>query len=363
MRLGVKIKSLLSVGLFFAALSGGVAIATQPQTSNYSLQSYGFGSGGTAGSSTANYSLEGISGEFSGQSATTTNYALKPGYIETQQANVPKVTLTNPSSYYDKLKFVIDQQNNPNDALYALQVCVGADWTPNCSGTTMYVKSDNTLTSTLTTAEYHAYTFWGGAGGANIVGLSPNTTYSMRAKATQGQYTESGYGPSSNAATVGQSISFCLFSDGSCGSSTNSTSFSGLVANTPASSSPAINLTFSTNANSGGNVYIYSSNGALKSTIAPSSPINSASGSTDLSVAATGYGARITTASSLTKLPPYDGSANNVGGVLTTVNPMLTASGPVSGSATIILQAKAANSTLAAPDYADTVTIIAAAIF
>jgi len=359
-----KAKSLLILFIFFATLSGGLVIAAQPSTINYMLNSYGFGSGGTAGSSTSTYSLEGISGEVSGQTITTSTYGLKPGYVETQQANVPKVTLTNPGSYYDKLKFIIDQQNNPTDALYALQVCVGSDFTPagSCSSF-LYVQADDTLGAALTTSNYLTYTAWGGAGGANIIGLSPSTTYYIRAKATQGKYTESAYGPSSNAATVGQSISFCLYTGASCGSG-NSTSFSGLVAGTPATSSPSINLTFSTNANSGGNVYIYSANGALKSTVAPSSPITSASGATDLSVAASGYGAQITSATSLTKLSPYDGSSNNVGGVLTTINPILTSASPVvSGSATFNLQAKAANTTPAAPDYSDVVTVIAAAIF
>jgi hypothetical protein len=110
------------------------AVAALPATSNYQLNSYGFGSGGTANSSTSNYSLEGITGEVSGQTAGTSNYSTKPGFVETQQANVPKVTITNPSNYYDKLKFVIDEQNNPSDAKYALQIKSGD---PTCDFTTL----------------------------------------------------------------------------------------------------------------------------------------------------------------------------------------------------------------------------------
>src|SRR6266404_2546776 len=109
------------ISALVAASSLFTTIAALPSTTNYELNSYGFGSGGTANSTTSNYALEGITGEASGQTATTSNYNLKPGFNETQQANVPKVTLTNPSNYYDKLKFVIDQQGNPTDALYALQ--------------------------------------------------------------------------------------------------------------------------------------------------------------------------------------------------------------------------------------------------
>jgi hypothetical protein len=140
-------------------------LAALPSTSTYQLNSYGFGSGGTANSGTSTYSLEGITGEVSGQTANTSTYQTKPGFNETQQANVPKVTLTNPSNYYDKLKFVIDQQNNPTDAKYALQIKAG-DVTCNFStGTINYVKSDNTVGSTLTLSDYQTYTTWGGASG------------------------------------------------------------------------------------------------------------------------------------------------------------------------------------------------------
>ena len=352
-------------GLISALLAAGsllTTVAALPSTTNYELNSYGFGSGGTANSSTSNYSLEGISGELSGQTAATATYQTLPGYIETQQANVPKVTLTNPSSYYDKLHFVIDQQNNPTDALYALQVCVGADWTPNCGGTTMYVKSDNTLGSTLNTSDYQSDGTWVASGG-NIIGLSASTTYYIRAKATQGQFTESAYGPSSNAATVGQSISFCLFAGASCGSG-NTTSFSGLLAGVVSTSSPNLGLTFATNADSGGYVYIYSKNGALQSTTIPSGTINSVSGLTDLSSASQGYGAQVSSATSLTIQSPYSGTGNQVGDLSTTINTLLASAVPVTGgAATIQLQARPTTTTPAATDYTDVITIIAAASF
>ena len=346
-----------------AGSAGLLFFGQLPTTTNYSLQSYGFGSGGTANSTTGNYALSGITGDLSGQTATTTNYTLKPGYTETQQANVPKVTLTNPSSYYDKLKFVIDQQNNPSDALYALQVCIGGDWTPTCGGTTMYVQNDNTLGSSLVLADYQTYSAWGGAGGANIIGLSPSTTYYIRAKATQGKFTESAYGPSSNAATVGQQISFCLYTNANCGLGGHSESLS-LLANT-VTTSGNIGVDFSTNADSGGSVYIYST-GSLTSSSRPGTPISSVSAgnTTDLSSAAKGYGAQVTSAPALTVNPPYNGSGNIVGSLATTVQTMLNSTSPIaSSSSQIQLQAKPDNVTNAAGDYADTVTIIAAASF
>lgn len=347
--------TLISGGMFFAAL---------PATTNYELNSYGFGSGGTANSSTSNYSLEGLSGDVSSQADSTSTYNLKPGFTETQQANVPKVTLTNPSNYYDKLHFVIDQQSNPTDAKYALQVCTGSDFTPagSCS-TYQYVKADNTVGSTLTVADYQTYTAWGGAGGANIIGLTPATTYYLRAKATQGQFTESSYGPSSNASTSAQSITFCLYAGGSCGSG-NSVNFSGLVAGTPSNGSSNIGVDFSTNADSGGSVYIYSSNGALISTSAPGSPITSATADLSSGAVTSGYGARVVSSSSLTAILPYNGSGNNVGALSTVASTILDSPVPVTGgTASIQLQAKVSNTTLAATDYSDIITVIAAARF
>ncbi|HET7827396.1 MAG TPA: hypothetical protein VFK97_00840, partial [Candidatus Saccharimonadales bacterium] len=203
----------------------------------------------------------------------------------------------------------------------------------------------------------------GGASGGNIIGLSANTTYYIRVKATQGQYTESGYGPSSNAATVGQQISFCLYTNANCASGGHAASLN-LLAGTVATSGN-IGMDFSTNADNGGSIYIYST-GALTSSSRPGTPISSSAVGTtaDLSSAAKGYGAQIVTAISLTKNSPYNQSANVVGSLATTVQTLLSASTPVSSTGNQVqLQARSDNVTNAATDYADTVTIIAAASF
>jgi hypothetical protein len=356
------LRRLVGFVVFFNLLLAPSVFADLPSTSTYKLNSYGLGSGGTANSSTSNYSLEGITGEVSGQTATTTNYSTKPGFVETQQANVPKVTISNPSNYYDKLKFVIDQQNNPTDAKYALQVKVGDATCDFTTGTIRYVKTDLTLGSSLAVTDYQIYTTWGGASGNNIIGLSGSTTYCLRAKATQGNFSESGYGPSTSAATVGQQISFCTYStSGSCGGS-NSVTFGALTASNISNSTTNIGVDFATNANSGGNVYIYSANGSLTSSNAPGSPITSASG--NISSASQGYGAQIASVSQLTKVSPYNQSGNTVGILSTNVNTILTATAPVTaGTSAIQLQAKPSTTTKAAADYADTLTLIAAASF
>lgn len=344
-------------------ISTPVAFAALPATSNYELNSYGFGSGGTSNSTTPTYALEGITGETSGPGGTTDTYKLKPGYIETQQANVPKVTISNDGNS-DKLHFVIDTQGNPTDALYAMQISTTSDF----SGGNNYVKSDLTVGPTLTVSDYQTNATWS-AGASDITGLSASTTYYLRAKATQGKYTESGWGPATNATTSssgGPTISFCIYTGANCAAGGVTEAFGVLAAGTPANSPTNIGVDFATNASSGGNVYIYSANGGLASTSAGHT-ITSATA--NLGSASEGYGAQIasvtqTSGGPLTKVSPYDGTSNNVGILSTNVYPILSAAASiVGGKGAIQLQALASATTSAAPDYADTLTIIAAAAF
>lgn len=355
-------KRLGLVGIILLGLLSPAAYAAMPSTSTYQLQSYGFGSGGTASSGTSTYSLEGITGEISGQASTTSVYSSLPGYVQTQQANVPKVTLSNPSNYYDKLNLIINPQNNPSDALYAVQISTTSDFSSNI----YYVKSDLTIGSSLTTGDYRTYVSFGSASGINIIGLTGSTTYYARAKATQGKYTESGYGPSSSAATAGQQFSFCLYSNASCAAGGNAEAFGNLTAGSITNSPTNIGVNFATNADSGGNVYIYSANGGLKST---SAGYTIASATVNLSSASSGFGAQIISASQtsggpFSALSPYNGSANNVGALATTASTILSSSNPlIGGTAAIQLQAKPSNTTPEAADYSETLTVIAAAIF
>ncbi|MBX4197497.1 hypothetical protein KW801_03000 [Candidatus Saccharibacteria bacterium] len=340
-------KSLLILTIVFGAL---------PSTTNYQLNSYGFGSGGTANSTTPTYSLEGISGELSGQTSTTSTYSLKPGFIETQQANVPKIaTFDNGSGrYYNKLHFIIDEQSNPSDALYALQIST----TSNFSSGVNYVKSDLTIGPTLVVADYQTYSAFGGASGTNIIGLTPSTTYYLRAKATQGQFTESGYGPSASASTVNPSISFTI--------SPTTVSMGNLLPNTVTDATSSISLTFDTNANSGGDIYLSGQNSGLYSATT-SNTITAVSG--DLSSLSRGFGARVTSTGQtsggpLSALSPYNGSSNNVGLTDSTIRKMITTSAQVnSGTASVLLKAKVIGSDPAANDYKEILTMLASASF
>lgn len=331
--------------LFFAAL---------PATTTYQLNSYGFGSGGTANSTTANYALEGISGEVTGQTAVTATYSAKPGFNETQQANIPKLSsLDNGSGvYYNKLHFVIDQQNNPSDALYAISIS-----TDSFVSDIRYVKSDLTVSGTLLLADYQTYATWGGSGGANIIGLLPNTAYKVRIKATQGKFTESAYGPASTATTANPSLSFSL--------STNAIGFGSILAGTVVDAPSTINITFATNASSGGDIYINGLNTGLFST-RTSSTITSASA--DLTPAVRGFGAKVTAVAAsvgtLSSVSPYNGASNNVGITDTTIRRIFTASAPITGgTGSVLLKAKAGPNDPSSSDYTETLTMLASASF
>ncbi len=331
-----------------------ILFAAFPGTSNYQLNSFGFGSGGTANSTTATYALEGSSGELTGQSTTTATYSLKPGFNETQQANVPKLSAFDNGSgaYYNKLHFVIDQQGNPTDALYALSIS-----TDNFASDIKYVKSDLTVGASLTLTDYQTYSTWGGAPGASIIGLLPNTTYYLKIKATQGKFTESIYGPVVSATTVKPELTFSI--------STNSITMPSLLTGTVVDSPSTIDITFATNALSGGDVYINGLNNGLLSAT-QSNTIASTTG--DLSSLARGFGAQVTStgasSGTFSNVSPYNGSSNNVGLIDTTIRRIMTANSPVvGGTGSVLLKAKSASTDKIATDYTEIITMLASASF
>ena len=347
---------------FIFAIISPFFFAALPSTANYELNSYGFGSGGTVNSSTTTYSLAGSTGELSGSGSSTANAATKPGYTESRQANVPKLASldNNGGEYYNKLRFTIDQQGNPTDAKYLVAVS-----TDNFTSDTKYLQLDGTLTGTLTTANYQTYAAWGGSGGSLIIGLNPSTTYSVKLKATQGLYTESAYGPALSASTAAPSLSFDLQT------STQSTppysvSLGTLNAGDIDTTSSTINTAVSTNGASGADVYILGKNGALKS---DSTGAQIDSVSNDLASLTRGFGVQNSTVSQTAGGPytvqsPYDVTGTYVG-IVTAINRSLySSSNPVSGgTGTLVLKAKSATDDVAASDYQEVLTFIAAGNF
>lgn len=286
--------------------------AAFPATTNYQLNSYGFGSGGVANSGTSTYSLEGSSGDLSTTNATNGTTSTKTGFVQTEQANVPKLQSldNNGGLYYNRLHFVIDKQGNPTDAKYLIAVS-----TDNFASNSSYLQPDGTLSATLSLSDYQTYSSWGGSSGSLIIGLNPSTTYSVRLKATQGKYTESAYGPSTSQATAGSaSIVFGLVTSNQ---STPPLSIGmGLLdAGSIVTSAQTINTSLTTIGTTGGEIYVRSSNGGLRSA---STNYKITSASADLGAASEGYGGQSagTSQSSggpLTVSTPYNGTSGSVG--------------------------------------------------
>jgi hypothetical protein len=326
------------------------------------LKDFGFGTGGAGNATSTNYATDAISGEQSAGKLTGSTYDLGSGLLFTNQANVPPApTFTNPSNYYNKLKIVLDTGSNPSDTLFAIAISTDNFVTTN------YVQSDATVGGTLGLEDYQTYTAWGGAGGTLIIGLTASTTYKVKVKAWQGKFTETGYGPTATAATVSPQLSFDIdVSPSDVDNSVTTTSFGNLFAGTVTDSTDKVWVDFDTNAESGGRVYVASSNAGLLSTVA-SYTINAVTG--NLTALSEGYGAQGSSATQSAGGPlaiatAYNLSSNNVAVTDLTIREIFTTSAPITaGRGSFLLKAKSSAVTPAASDYTETLTVVASASF
>lgn len=216
-----------------------------PQSTTYELKEYGFGSGGVTGSESTSYSLFGLLGETEYGQLSSTNYSANTGLTFTIISHVPAApTFTNPSNNYDRLKFVIDNGGNPTDTTFAIAISTD-DFV-----TTSYIQDDNTVGATLGSEDWQTYTNWGGASGEYVTGLLPGTTYKIKVKARQGNYTETPYSATASVATVQPSLTFGIDS----ASITFDNLYSG---NSWTDTSKSTVLTTSTNAYNGYSIYAH----------------------------------------------------------------------------------------------------------
>lgn len=345
-------------------LSGVLVLFAQlPSSSNYQLNNYDYGSGGAGGSSSTNYRLNATTGEVSNGQPGSTNYTVRAGNNNMQQADVPPApTFTNPANYYNKLRFIINPTTNPSDTLFSIAIS-----TDNFA-TTNYVQSDNTVGAVRGIEDYQSYAAWGSGSGQLVIGLSPSTTYEIKVNAFQGSFTETQYGPSASAATVAPSITFDIdvASTDTETSAPFTTVFASLLPSTVTSATNRIWIDIDTNAESGANIYVRSANAGLTSA---SKSFTIPSVTANLAVATTGYGAQGTSVAQgsggpLSIVSPYNVAAQNVGILSTSLREIFSASAPItSGRGSFTLMAKVTTETPASDDYLDTLTVIAAASF
>lgn len=332
--------------------------AAAPTSSNYALPSYDFGTGGVDNASSSNFRLNATTGTQSGDVQSSASYTLGSGQKPTQNSDVPPApTLSNPSSYYDRLLLVVNPGPNPTDTTYL--VAISSDG----FATTRYVQSDNSIGSTYSRATFRTYASYGAASGFLILGLTPNTTYQVKVKAIQGNFTESAFSPvSSSVATSVQTLSFGLTTTLTSTPPFTAT-FTSLAAGSVFTANADINISYGTNALIGGTVYIAGQNTGLMSA---STGYTIASATADLSSTSSGYGAQVVSASQVSGGPntasaPYNGSSDNVGILTTSLQNILATSGPVtSATATLRLKARVDSTTPTASDYTDQLSIVAA---
>lgn len=343
-----------------------VFLLALPASTNYEMHDFAFGSGGVGQSDSTSYSINAVTGETSavGVKLNGTTYSLGPGLQFMRQAAVPPApTLTNSSSYYNKLLLQINTGGNPTDTTYAVAI------SPDNWVTTYYVQSDNTIGATLGSEDYQTYSNWGSGTGEFIVGLAANTTYAVKVKALHGKFTETEYSSEATAATAQVSLTYDI--DISATDSETSPpytiAFGNLSPGTITTAANYIWLDLATNAESGAFVYVRgTNNGLLSANQSYTIPTVSA----DLTGQSEGYGIRVNTTAQtsggpLTAVAPYVGSGETVGSLTTTSQTIVNSgSAPVvGGRASVFVKSKISALTPAAADYTDTILAVASATF
>lgn len=339
-----------------------------PASNNYKMLEYGFGAGGTASSSSNTYSLFGTLGQVDQGSPASNLYNIGAGLeYEIQASEAAKPSLTNPANLYNMLHLtVVRGGNDPVDYQYAIAISASD------AAHFQYVQVDHTLGSTLNDNNWQSYAAWGGANGFNIVGLIPGTTYYARVTARQGRFfTQSSWSPTATAATIDPTLSF----DINIGATDTPTSppyilnIGNLSPGSVTTSSKKAWVDISSNATGGVFISINGTNNGLLSSTA-SQTINSQTA--DLTAQPSGYGAQSTNVGQtsggpMEALSPYNSSVvtNNVGIIDSSKRYIYDSSqNPVTGgSVAFQLKAKASNTTPSAPDYTDTITVLATGSF
>jgi hypothetical protein len=184
----------------------------------------------------------------------------------------------------------------------------------------------------------------------------------------QGNFTESGYGPTDSASTVNPSLDFDIdvAATDTETSAPYATNLGNLTAGSVVSGSDKIWIDLDTNAASGAKAYISGLEGGLHS-LSKSYTISSITG--DLASSGQGFGLQALTATqsggaTLTMESPYDGSSDVVGPSDAFIRNLFSASGPIeSGRGSVAILAKSSSLTPSANDYQEVLTVIASASF
>ncbi len=249
-----------------------------PQSTTYELKEYGFGAGGIDGNTSPTYSMFATLGEIDTDTLSSTTYRSGNGLVFTLQANTPATPgFTNPASNYDRLKITVDNGGNPTDSTFAIAISTDNFVTTN------YIQNDSTIGSVLGSEDWQSYSAWGGASGFYVTGLSNNTTYKIKVKARQGNYSESDWSQTASSTTSNPSLTFGL--DASTVTFNNLNS-----ANSYTDSTKSTTVTTSTNAYNGYIVYGRDTNALTYTALGSTIPQYSSPNSAPTTWSGTGFG-------------------------------------------------------------------------
>ena len=240
-------KKLLIVLLVAGLTWPSVAIAA-PQSENYVIQDYSFGSGGTdLNTGSESFKLFGILGEAGGSDTSPSSITLQsqPGLLMSLQANPPATpTLENPFQFYDQLKVTLDKGVDPDNYVYAIAI------SNDGFTTTHYITKDFTVADELSEEDWLSFTDWGDEDGFMVTGLEAGSVYEIKVKAKQGDFTESEYSEVAEAETELPSLTFSVNGSADMGVWREENNFSSTAVST---------LTTSTNAYNGYSIYAFAS--------------------------------------------------------------------------------------------------------
>jgi len=281
-------------------------------STTYRLVAPSTGESITGTQNSTNYSVLGDSSSVDDFTTTSTTYKSIGGTGAAIEANVPSITCFETSTSsgtcsigsnglqevcstpgcYDRAKFLINAQGNPDDTRYAIQISTVSDF----SSSVYYVDPvSRTIKTSLNLSDFIYKCDWEGTSLAsycasanttwqryNILGLTPGTTYYLRAAAlhgstNSGSFTQSSWSSTASSSTQNTSLSIDVDIASSTAGSSSPPYIINLGSMTPnavTTSSNYIIFRLSTNALSGVILSIKGTNGGLSNGVSLIANVN-----------------------------------------------------------------------------------------
>lgn len=304
-KLTITIFAILSLPLIATTFSFHTYAQNMTSDSGYEIIDPTINSGGNDDQSSASgYMLrESIGDSFNDERFESASYKLGVGQGYTFMANVPEISyfqtddaaminICGAGGCYDRARFEIDTNDNPTDALYLIEITSDNWMTIQClDGSTHQPKaiSSKSINDYLTKSTWET----GSWTEANILGLSQDTQYKIRARSLNGDFTESEAGPEQTEDTTDPYIIFDINISGDTWQSSTAPyeiSLGEISTISPSTATDLIWLDISTNAVNGATISVRDSNQGL---ISPSTSGQIDSESEDLTSEREGFGLKI----------------------------------------------------------------------